>query len=103
MIVEGLILAVIAFSKIAVAVYIAFLTFSTVVDWLQSHRKLTANDRREIGFTLQKRLANGQYNTVHGVFNKSTKQLVAARSVNSSRIDQALAGHHRAEDLAVYD
>ena len=103
MLIEGLILAAIAVAQVATAVYIVFLVISEIVNWFQNNRKLTANDREEIGFTLQKRLKNGKYNTVQGIFNKSTNSLDAVRKVKSSRIDDELAGYHRDTDLVVYD
>jgi hypothetical protein len=102
MFIEMAILFAIATVKIAAAIYVVYLVFSEIADWFQSNRKLAANDRREIGFTLQKQLANGDYNTVQGVFNKSTKSLGKVRAINSARIDDRLAGYHKNKKLVVY-
>ena len=100
---EALILAAIAVAQIASAIYIVYLVISEIVDWFQSNRKLTENDRDEIGFTLQNRLKNGQFNTVQGIFNQSTNSVEAARNVKSSMIDDNLANYHRQSELVIYE
>lgn len=102
MVIEAIILAAIAVSQIAAAIYIAYLVFSEIVDWFRSNRKLAANDRREIGFTLQKRLADGKYNTVQGVFNQETNSLGKVRQIKSAKVDNELAGYHKKDELVVY-
>ncbi|GAA4683392.1 hypothetical protein [Phytohabitans rumicis] len=99
---ELLIIAAIAIANIAAAVYIVFLTITEIVSWFRNNRRLSQNDTREVGFTLQKRLANGDYNTIQGVFNQSTNEIAAIREVNSSSVDGDLARNHQGNDLAIY-
>lgn len=103
MILETLILGAIALSYIASAIYMFILTISEVVSWFNSNRGLSRNDMREVGFTLQRRLDNGQFNTIQGVFNKSSNVVTAAREVNSSQVDGDLSQYHRGSELAIYE
>jgi hypothetical protein len=100
MIIESIILLAIAAAQIASAIYIVYLVFAEIIDWFQSRRKV---NRDQLCFTLQQRLASGNYKTVQGVLDKSTNKLDKVRQIESSRIDDELAAYHRFDDLVVYN
>jgi hypothetical protein len=102
MAIELIIMAALAIAQIAAAVYIVFLTFAEIVDWFANRRSMSGVDRNRLGFTLQDMMNNGEYRTVQGVFNKAAGTVEDARTVNSSQVDDTLAGYHQDQRLVVY-
>ncbi len=90
--------ALVAMTVIAVAV----LTFEEITNWFTDRQTLKESDKDNIAFTLQEKLASGEYSTVQGIFNTRTQTIPAARTINSKRIDTKLASIHRVQELAIY-
>jgi hypothetical protein len=100
--------ATVAFT-IANLVAEAILKFQDIVAWFEERRarlygnRLSTTDMDRVGFTVQDLMANGDYQTVQGVFNKATQTVeTGARAVMSKDIDSDLAGYHRNNRLVIY-
>jgi hypothetical protein len=103
LIVEGTIAAEIVFWAItAVTLWLAAIGWNTVVGWFREHETLVAEDLERVGFTLQRELANGNYEVVQGVFDRRTDKVMAGRKMVSPHLDEKLREVHRHRQLAVY-
>lgn len=78
------------------------LNWQRILDWFASRSALKASDVDNIGFSMQERLANGEYKTVYGVFNTRTRQCIDTEVVTSREIDGDLSQIHRGSDVVVY-
>lgn len=86
----------------AAFVVIASLVLQEVINWFQARQHLCQADSDMIAFTLQEKLASGNFKTVQGVFNIKTSLVVEGRRIESERVDEELAGLHRNGGLAIY-
>ena len=79
------------------------LVFGMLVKWFRNRRALVASDRDNIAFTLQNKLKSGKYNTVQGVFNTRTNEVIDGHKMMSNEIDNTIDKYHRDEELVLYD
>jgi hypothetical protein len=98
-----LILAIPAAVAALVAVFVALLNWEKVIDWFKGRTQLKVSDKDNIAFTIQEKLKDGKYETVQGIFNKSTNELLDAKKYKSEEIDDQLAKVHRREKLVFYE
>jgi len=96
----GIILA--AAAGLAVLV-IALLGWDTIINWFRGHEELKESDKDNIAFTIQDHLANGNYTTVEGIFNKRTDEVLDGVKYESKDIDEKVAEVHRKEPLVIYE
>jgi hypothetical protein len=85
------------------AVTVVLLTFGEITNWFADRQALLESDKDNLAFTLQQKLASGEYGTVQGIFNKRTLAFPAARTITSQRVDAKLAGIHAIHELALYN
>ncbi|MCK6512128.1 hypothetical protein L6R29_19515 [Myxococcota bacterium] len=96
----GIILAAVA----TVAVTVLLIVYwNDIVDWFRSRNDIKVEDRDNIAFTLQEKLANGNYKTVQGIFNTRTNTLKDGRAIESKQVDEELHQLHKEEELVVYE
>ena len=79
------------------------LVFGMLVKWFRNRRALVASDRDNIAFTLQNKLKSGKYNTVQGVFNTRTNEVIDGHKMMSNEIDNTIDKYHRDEELVLYE
>jgi len=84
-------------------IIVAILNWDTIKDWFMGRKKLKQSDKDNVAFTLNKKLSNGKYNVVQGVFNKGTNELLDGVQYEAKEIDDKLAEVHRNEELVVYE
>ena len=87
---------------IVVGAIIALLTYPMIVNWFRERTALKLQDRKNIAFTLQQRVNNGNFKTVQGIFNTQSNNLLDSKGYQSKEIDSELAGIHRGEEVVVY-
>jgi hypothetical protein len=96
----GLIIAAVA---LLVAIIMTILNWDHIVEWLRSRQNLKEADKDNIAFDLQQRLKNGQFETVTGIFNKRTNELLDGEKIRSDKIDEKIAEIHKKEPLAIFN
>ena len=79
------------------------LVFNMLVKWFRNRRALVASDRDNIAFTLQNKLKSGKYNTVQGVFNTRTNEVIDGHKMMSNEVDNTIERLHADEELVIYD
>ena len=79
------------------------LVFGMLVKWFRNRRALVESDRDNIAFTLQNKLKSGKYNTVQGVFNTRTNEVIDGHKMMSNEIDNTIERLHADEELVIYD
>jgi len=84
-------------------VVLALLNWDRIIDWFRGRQELKQSDKDNIAFTLQEKIANGNYKTIEGIFNKKTNVLLDGVQYESEKIDEKLADVHRNEPLVVYE
>jgi hypothetical protein len=95
----GLILAAAA---ILVAIFMALLKWDEIVNWFRQRQNLKQSDKDNIAFTLQQRLQDGKFETIQGIFNTSTNELLEGKKTVANDIDERVAKAHSKEALVVY-
>lgn len=86
---------------ILVGVVVAVLSIDSIIDWFQEqlgHRQ--THDR--LAVTVLKKLQQGDYKVMQGIFNTTTRQFESQRTVEASQIDHSFLAAHNAEGLAVW-
>jgi hypothetical protein len=78
------------------------LNWERIVSFMQEHTALKESDLDNVGFSLQERLASGDYRTVYGIFNTRDRNVLAAETVDSQRVDNRVASLHRNNPLVVF-
>jgi hypothetical protein len=101
-IVSWLIFAALTGAAAYTGVKIAQLTWNYLVQWFQKYRSSIVN-KEQVAFTLQEKLASGQYKTVQGIFNPSTQKVTDARNIESEQIDARVQSAHRDEPLVIWE
>ena len=85
------------------AIYLAYLTLSTVLDWFRQNNTLSTYNANLVAVTINKGLKNGKYTIVQGVFNKHTNSMAESRTIETSRLDEDLVRRHRTQDVVLYE
>jgi hypothetical protein len=83
-------------------IYLIILYFSRIVDFLRGREELKESDMDNIAFSLQEKVGSGDYQTVYGIFNKRTNQVLDAERITSEDIDAELKNIHAIKELAIY-
>jgi hypothetical protein len=94
---------IIAAAAVLTAVVLLLLNWEKVIDWFKGRTRLKVSDKDNIAFTLQEKLKSGKFETVQGIFNKSTNKLLDGTKYISEEIDDQLAKAHRREKLVLYE
>jgi len=87
---------------IIVGAVIALLTYPMIVNWFRDRTAIKMQDKKNIAFTLQEHLSNGNVKTVQGIFNTRSNSLLDSKGYCSKEIDPELASIHRGEELVLY-
>ena len=83
-----LILAGIATFVISEVIRFVILHWHVIVGWFQQWLSRHENvDKDAIGFTIREAMADGNYRTVQGIFNKSTNEVEDARRIKAEQVD----------------
>ena len=98
-IIGGLVGLVVA--GVAIAAIIAVLTYDEILSWFQPRTHLLEKDRTIVGYTIMKYLQNGNYETVQGIFDTDSQQVLEARSIESKQVDYELKQMHIENDGCV--
>lgn len=84
-----------------VTVYFLNLTFQILVNWFRTFAYLMVeNDRRairnreKIGFTLQKSIANEDFNFVQGIFDQKAGEVYDTRVIKAGSVDEKIKEAH---------
>lgn len=78
------------------------LTLIDVIDWFTSKEEVYFEDTDNIAFTLKQDIANGEYTTVQGIFNKRTGKVVDGQKIKSQSYDEELLEKHSKHRLVVW-
>lgn len=78
------------------------LNWERIVSFMQEHTALKESDLDNVGFSLQERLASGDYRTVYGIFNTRDRNVLAAEAVDSRRVDSQVASLHHQSPLVIF-
>ncbi|MGD0240915.1 MAG: hypothetical protein ABSB59_11395 [Streptosporangiaceae bacterium] len=85
----------ISFLLVTIAVvFIARITYNTIVNWFRSRHRIAEEDHEAIGVLIAERLDNQQYKTVEGVFrrdNANTRLVQAVYNERTGTVYQARA------------
>ncbi|NOT38797.1 MAG: hypothetical protein HOP11_15595 [Saprospiraceae bacterium] len=84
-------------------IYIILLTFDAIVQFFHERVYLKNRSKSNIAFSLQEKLNSGKYNTVYGIFDKSSNEILDAKNVQSNQVDSQIANNHAYEELCVYN
>ena len=83
-----LILAGIATFVISEVIRFVILHWREIVGWFQKWLNRHENvDKDAIGFTIREAMADGNFRTVQGIFNKSTNEVEDARRIKAEQVD----------------
>ena len=77
------------------------LHWEDICAWFQSRAALKSSNADNIGFSLQEKLADGNYKTVYGIFNTCTNEVLDSEAVSSQQIDPELAELHSSSNLVL--
>ena len=94
---------ILAFAAGIFLIEIVQLVFGMLVKWFRNRRALVESDRDNIAFTLQNKLKSGKYNTVQGVFNTRTNEVIDGHKMMSNEVDNTIERLHADEELVIYD
>ena len=86
----------------AAVIYLICLFWDNIVEWFRNRNNIKNSSRDNIAFTLQKKLDNGNYKTVQGIFNQNTHEMVDKQVIEHEQMDNQLAQTHRGQELVVY-
>jgi hypothetical protein len=89
-IIGGIVTLVLA--GIAVAAVISLLTYEEILSWFKP--RLSASEKNIIGYSIMKHLDNGNYNTVQGIFDTDSQQILDSRTIESKEVDYELEKLH---------
>lgn len=98
----GILKAALAGAACGAVISLVCLHWEQIVDWFRGRASLKQSDLNNVGFSLQERLASGDYQTVYGIFNTDTGAVLDAETVNSRSVDVPLAREHGRSPLLVY-
>ena len=84
------------------AAFFACIYWNDIVNWFRERSRIKASDRQNIAFTLKKKMSDGDFTVVQGIFNDRTEQIVEGRKMVSSKIDPELESAHGGRELAIY-
>jgi hypothetical protein len=95
-------LATLILAGLAIAVVISILTYEEILSWFQPRTNLLEKDRNIVGYTIMKHFNNGNYETVQGVFDTSSQQVLESRTIESKKVDAEVAEMHRETGYVIY-
>ena len=98
----GLLKAALTGAVIGSVICLVCLNWDHIRNWFQARVELKDRDIDNVGFSVQERLATGNYRTVYGIFNKRTQQVLDTESVSSQRVDAQTAAVHRDDKLVLF-
>ncbi len=81
---------------------IVCLNWERIVAFMTGNSALKESDVDNVGFSLQEKMASGDYRTVYGIFNTRNSRVLAAEAVNSQQVDERVAELHRRNPLALF-
>lgn len=91
--ISALIIGAIGAAAIFTIVYYAYLTWLILVTWFQEYKYLV-NNGDNVAFTLQERMASGQYKTIQGIFDLNSQEVVESRKIQSDNVDSRIQNAH---------
>lgn len=86
----------------AAVVTLAIVYWDNIIKWFEERNDLVMEDKDNIAFTLQDKIAKGEYKTVQGVFNKKSNTIKDARVMESKDVDEKLKNAHKKDKLVIY-
>jgi hypothetical protein len=98
-----LIVGIVAAVATLVAITVLIISYQKIIEWFRNRQNLKEQDKANIAFTLTEHLANGDYEVVHGIFNKDTSELLDGEKQRSHNIDAELAKAHEKHELVLYE
>jgi hypothetical protein len=103
LIIKGLLALGGAVAVTGAVVHIARLTLTEILNWFQSQRYLSAQDKELVGVTIKEAIQDGKYIIVQGIFNKRTVRMVESRKIMADQIDDELARKHTYQKRVIYE
>jgi hypothetical protein len=98
----GLLKAALTGAVVGSVICLVCLNWDHICNWFQARVALKNRDIDNVGFSLQERLASGNYRTVYGIFNQRTQQVLDTESVSSQWVDAQTASVHRDGKLVLF-
>lgn len=73
--------------------------WSMITGWFKENVALIRSSVNNLAFSLKKYLPNGKYEAVHGVYDKSTGELLDGKDLQSNALDEEMENRHHGKDL----
>jgi hypothetical protein len=96
-----LLLAAITAYSVFTIVFFAYLTWSILVEWFQSHEEV-ATQLNNVAATVKTALESGELAIVQGIFNKKTGDPVKGRIIKYDELDSRVREAHRNSDVVIW-
>ena len=86
-----------------VAITVAVIVYwDHIIGWFKQYSESLETNPHNVAFTLAESMKSGDYKVVQGIFNKEKNELVTARRITSSHMDEETRKIHADQKLAVY-
>lgn len=86
------------------AIAVTVLKWDTVIEWFTGYKKkVSLQDKNDLGFTTAKKMENGEYKVVQGVFNQKTNKVKDATAYEAKELDKEMSKFHEKDELVIYE
>lgn len=77
--------------------------WSMIRDWFRDLLNLKKADIDNVFFTIQRKLSDGSYRVIRGLFNQRTDATMRVDGLKSSQIDQETLARHKNNPVQIYN
>lgn len=88
---------------VLILIILVCLLWDQIILFLRGIENLVMSDPAHTAFSYQDRMDNGDFETVYGVFNKSTNNIVKGQVARSKTVDAETAKAHAGEKVVIYN
>ena len=92
---------IIAGAALLAAIIVAIIKWDAIVSWFNNHDKLTQEDLDNVGFDLTRMMADGKYESIHGVLNRKSGKVLDGEKFSSNKMDAKTKDIHKNEELVI--
>lgn len=98
----GLLKAAFAGAMAGAVMALVCLNWDRILSWFQTRMRLKMENPDALGFSMQEKMSNGSYQTVYGIINPRTQQVIDCEVVRSDRVDKPIADMHRNDEMVIF-
>jgi hypothetical protein len=69
-------------------IILVILNWDRIIDWFHGREKLVQSDKDNIAVVIKQHMDDGKYNTVQGIFNKRTNELLDGAKYKTEELDE---------------